>query len=96
ITLAVLYRLVMWLMAHSEKMEDLLEGKPVVIIEDGELAWSKLNSANMTEFEFFMELRLNGVEQLGQVKLAILETNGQISVYFFADEDVKPGLSILP
>lgn len=28
-----------------------------------------------------MELRLNGVEQLGQVRLAILETNGQISVY---------------
>lgn len=65
ITLALLYRLVMWLMSHSEKLEDLLEGKPVVIIEDGELAWSKLNSANMTEFEFFMELRLNGVEQLG-------------------------------
>lgn len=77
ITLAVLYRLVMWLMAHSEKMEDLLEGKPVVIIEDGELAWSKLNSANMTEFEFFMELRLNGVEQLGQVRLAIPRLMGK-------------------
>jgi uncharacterized membrane protein YcaP (DUF421 family) len=36
----------------------------------------------MTEFEFFMELRINSVEQLGQVRLAILETNGQISVYF--------------
>ncbi len=55
----------MWLMAHSEKLEDLLEGKPVVIIEDGELARSKLNNSNMTEFEFFMELRLRGVEQLG-------------------------------
>lgn len=43
-----------------------------------------------------MELRLNGVEQLGQVRLAILETNGQISVYFFENKDVKPGLSILP
>ncbi|HCD7253236.1 TPA: DUF421 domain-containing protein [Citrobacter farmeri] len=96
ITLAILYRLIMWLMARSETLEDLLEGKPVVIIEDGELAWSKLSNANMTEFEFFMELRLNGVEQLGQVRLAILETNGQISVYFFADEKVKPGLSILP
>lgn len=96
ISLAILYRLVMWLMARSETLEDLLEGKPVVIIEDGELAWSKLNNANMTEFEFFMELRLNGVEQLGQVRLAILETNGQISVYFFEDEKVKPGLSILP
>ncbi|EQB4816333.1 TPA: DUF421 domain-containing protein [Citrobacter amalonaticus] len=96
ITLALLYRLVMWLMARSEKLEDLLEGKPVVIIEDGELAWEKLNQSNMTEFEFFMELRLNGVEQLGQVRLAILETNGQISVYFFEDSGVKPGLSILP
>ena len=48
ITLALLYRLVMWLMAHSEKLEDLLEGKPVVIIEDGELAWSKLNNSNMS------------------------------------------------
>ncbi|SPW39847.1 membrane protein YcaP [Escherichia coli] len=83
-------------MAHSEKLEDLLEGKPVVIIEDGELAWSKLNNSNMTEFEFFMELRLRGVEQLGQVRLAILETNGQISVYFFEDDKVKPGLLILP
>lgn len=96
ITLALLYRLVMWLMAHSEKLEDLLEGKPVVIVEEGELAWSKIRHANMTEFEFFMELRLNGVEQLGQVRLAILETNGQISVYFFEDDCVKPGLSILP
>ena len=95
-TLALLYRLVMWLMAHSEKLEDLLEGKPVVIVEDGELAWSKLHNANMPEFEFFMELRLNGVEQLGQVRLAILETNGQISVYFFEDKQIKPGLSILP
>lgn len=44
----------------------------------------------MTEFEFFMELRLNSVEQLGQVRLAIMETNGQISVYYYSDDEVKP------
>lgn len=49
---ALLYRPVMWLMAHSEKLEDLLEGKSVVIVEDGELAWEKLQRSNMTEFEF--------------------------------------------
>ncbi|WLI78539.1 DUF421 domain-containing protein [Kosakonia sp. H02] len=96
ITLALLYRLVMWLMSHSEKLEDLLEGKPVVIVQDGELAWEKLHEENLTEFEFFMELRTNGVEQLGQVRLAIMETNGQLSVYYFTDEEVKPGLCILP
>lgn len=96
VSLALLYRLVMWLMSKSEKLEDLLEGKPVTIVEEGQLAWEKVRGANMTEFEFFMELRLNSVEHLGQVKLAIMETNGQISVYFYEDDDVKPGLCILP
>ena len=96
VTLALLYRLVMWLMSKSEKLEDLLEGKPVVIVQEGQLAWEKVRSANMTEFEFFMELRLNSVEQLGQVRLAIMETNGQISVYYYEDDEVKPGLCILP
>ncbi|HAT1612572.1 TPA: DUF421 domain-containing protein [Raoultella planticola] len=96
ITLALLYRLIMWLMGKSEKLEDLLEGKPITVIEDGELAWEKLQAENMTEFELFMELRISGVEQLGQVRLAILETNGQISLYYYPDQDVKPGLSILP
>ncbi|MGE0971184.1 DUF421 domain-containing protein [Klebsiella sp. WOUb02] len=96
VTLALLYRLVMWLMSKSEKLENLLEGKPVIIVEEGELAWEKVRSANMTEFEFFMELRLYSVEQLGQVRLAIMEANGQISMYYYADEEVKPGLCILP
>ena len=95
-TLACLYRLAMWLMSHSEKLENLMEGKPAVIIEEGEFAWEKMKAQNMTEFEFFMELRLHGVEHLGQVRLAILETNGQISVYYYPDDLVRPGLSILP
>lgn len=96
VTLAVLYRIVMWLMSHSEKLEDLLEGKPAIIIKDGEFAWEKVGKENMTEFEFFMELRISGVDHLGQVRLAILETNGQLSVFYYADEDIKPGLCILP
>lgn len=96
VTLALLYRLIMWLMGKSETLENLLEGKPLPVIEQGELAWKNLQAENMTEFEFFMELRINGVEQLGQVRLAILETNGQISLYYYADRDVKAGLCILP
>ncbi|MGP3592797.1 DUF421 domain-containing protein [Vagococcus sp. WN89Y] len=96
VTLALLYRLVMWLMAHSERLEDLLEGKPVIVVEHGELAWEKLHAENMTEFEFFMELRISGVDQLGQVRLAIMETNGQLSVFYYPDDEVKPGLCILP
>lgn len=96
VTLSLLYRLVMWLMAKSEKVQDLLEGKAVVIVKDGQLAWENVRQGNLTELDFFMELRLNSVEQLGQVRLAIMETDGQISVFYYADDDVKPGLCILP
>ena len=48
ISLAALYRLVMWLMVHSEKLEDLLEGKPMIVVQDGELAWDNLRKENMT------------------------------------------------
>ena len=96
VSLALLYRLVMWLMSKSEKLEDLLEGKAIVVVEEGQLAWENVRKANMTELEFLMELRLNSVEQLGQVRLAIMETNGQISVYYYHDDEVKPGLCILP
>ncbi|HGK4670894.1 TPA: DUF421 domain-containing protein [Kluyvera georgiana] len=96
ISLALLYRLVMWLMAKSEKLQGLLEGKAIVIVKEGQLAWENVRAANLTELDFFMELRLNSVEQLGQVRLAIMETDGQISVFYYADEQVKPGLCILP
>jgi uncharacterized membrane protein YcaP (DUF421 family) len=43
-----------------------------------------------------MELRQKGVEHLGQVRLAFLEANGGLSVYFRLDEDVQPGLPVLP
>lgn len=96
ITLALLYRPVMWLMAHSENWKIYWKVSRLLLLKMASWLWSKLNNSNMTEFEFFMELRLRGVEQLGQVRLAILETNGQISVYFFEDDKVKPGLLILP
>lgn len=96
VSLALLYRLVMWLMAKSGKIQDLLEGKAIVIVEEGQLAWENVRKANMTELDFFMELRLSSIEQLGQIRLAVMETNGQISVFYYDDEDVKPGLCILP
>lgn len=96
ITVAVLYRLIIWLMARSNTLEDWLEGKPITVVEQGELAWERLQAQHFTEVEFFMALRQLSVEHLGQIRLAILESNGGVSVWFFRDEDVKPGLSVLP
>lgn len=55
-----------------------------------------LKKENLGSDEFFAELRLKGVSQLGQIEQAIEEVSGEISVFYFEDEKVKYGLPIMP
>lgn len=96
ISIMVLYRLATWLMDRFDTLQTWMEGKPLILISQGIFDWDTLQRENITHDEFFMELRLAGVEHLGQVRLAILEVNGAISVYFYADDEVRPGLPVLP
>ncbi len=90
------YVLVMRLIGKSKKIEQALEGKPVYLIEEGEFAIHNFEKESLAQDEFFAELRLKGISQLGQVRLAIIETNGQISVFYQKEERVKPGLPLIP
>lgn len=53
-------------------------------------------AGTMKELLLFMELRQQGVEHLGQVRLGLLETDGDISLYFYGPDDTRPGLSEMP
>lgn len=90
------YRLVTWLTSKSKKFEELLEGRVQMLIKDGAFAIDKFDKEDIAQDEFFSELRVRSVEHLGQVKYAFLEPSGNISIFFFKDEDVKPGLPLLP
>lgn len=96
ITLLALYRVTVLAMSHSERFSNWMEGKPVTIIKDGLYELNSLDHLNISSDEFFMELRQQGVEHLGQVRLGILETDGDVSLYFYPAEAVKAGLSVLP
>jgi uncharacterized membrane protein YcaP (DUF421 family) len=91
-----LYRLLTYLAAKNKKIEVVVEGAPVCLIRDGEFSLGGFEKEDLGQDEFFMELRLANVEHLGQVRQAYLETNGAISVFYYADEEVKPGLPIWP
>ena len=90
------YRFTTYLTAKSKKVEQLIEGKTVCLIEDGKFCIESFKKEDLAQDEFFSELRLKGISQLGQVDRAYLELSGELSVFYFADEAVKPGLSILP
>jgi uncharacterized membrane protein YcaP (DUF421 family) len=62
--------------------------KPLVI--DGRIVRRTLIEELMTEEELMTQLRLNGVEDLPDVKAAYLEGNGEVSVIKVPDDEPPP------
>lgn len=91
-----LYRVVTWLINHSRSFEQLVEGTPTCIICDGEFIVENFRKEPIAFDELYTQLRLHSIAHLGQVEQAVLENNGEVSVYFFPDTEVRPGLPILP
>jgi len=62
-----LYTLVTYLIGKNKKFETLVEGKPVCLIRDGVFAIDNFKKEVLREDEFFAELRLQSISQLGQM-----------------------------
>jgi len=95
ITILLLYRGITWVAAKSEAFESILEGKPMYVIEDGQFVLTD-EDLTFAKDEFLAELRQQSIEHLGQVRVAILETTGNVSFYYYNDDDTKPGMPVLP
>lgn len=61
-------------------MKRIFDASPAVLIREGEILEKELRKNRMTIDELFSHLRLNGFFLLSQVRFAILEPNGQLSV----------------
>lgn len=89
-----------WLFNHlteiNPKFSDWMEGTDVLLLQKGQLHWENFEKQNLTQKELFGELRQQQVEHLGQLKAVYSEATGQMSLFFYEDADVCPGLSILP
>ena len=90
------YKLATYISDRNQIVRETLEGKPVYIIENGCILTENLNHEDIGLNEMFSDLRAAGIEQLGQIRVAILEPNGQFSVFQFGPDQVRKGLPILP
>lgn len=96
IIILLLYRLTTYVISHSKRAETWLEGEPIYLIEEGKFSIKNFAKEELALDEFFSEMRGQNVSHTGQVDLAILETSGEISIFYFTEEEVKYGLPILP
>lgn len=77
---ATLLTLVFTTSAHRSKLFERVEGKPAVLVVRGRLAEEALHKERVNPGEIFEEMRAAGLEWLEQVKWAILESDGRVSV----------------
>ena len=91
-----LYSIITYLIGKNKKFEKLVEGKPICLIDKGIFCIEDFKKESLGEDEFFSELRLKGVSQLGQIEKAIEEISGEMSVFYYDNDQVKYGLPIMP
>jgi uncharacterized membrane protein YcaP (DUF421 family) len=68
-----------WFSWRFPRTRPVLDGKPIVIVEDGKPLMDNMRRERVTIEELAAQARLKGIESLDSVKWAVLETGGQVS-----------------
>lgn len=89
-----LERIFIALIQHSQRLENIIESKPALLVEEGRVNLRVLKKEKFGLEELYSNLRLRDISNLGQVQRVFLENSGNLSVF----RKVTPanGLSILP
>jgi uncharacterized membrane protein YcaP (DUF421 family) len=69
-----------WLAFANKRMEALVEGKPTVVLRDGEFVRDGMRSERMNETDVLGHLRSQGIQDMREVHLAVVEHDGSVSV----------------
>lgn len=78
-TIAVLQVAVSWLNYRFPRVRPILEGEPIIVVQDGEVIRRNLDRERLTVSEIAEEARRQQIAHLSGVRFAILETSGTIS-----------------
>ncbi len=78
-TMAAMVILFSYLSFRFPRTRPLLEGVPVIVVEDGRPIDQNLRRQRLTAIEVAREARRQGIASLDQVQWAVVETNGEMT-----------------
>jgi uncharacterized membrane protein YcaP (DUF421 family) len=80
VTVAILQYANSWMSYWNHGLDKVLEGSPSIVVRSGQLERAGMRKERMNEKDVMAELRLQGVAELDEVRLAAIENDGQMSV----------------
>ena len=78
-TIALMQIAASYLSFRFKRLRPLLEGEPIVLVDDGRVLEANLQRERLTLHELQEQARLSQIDSLERVRWAVLETSGQIS-----------------
>ncbi|MEA2451982.1 MAG: hypothetical protein QOG04_692 [Actinomycetota bacterium] len=65
---------------HSGSWGRLIEGNPTVLVQEGQILDAAVRKEGLERTQIEMAMREHGIDSLTEVRLAVLETDGSISI----------------
>ena len=79
LTMFVIHQIIL-LLSHSDKLQGIINGKPVMVINPNGLDVQQLKNLNMHVNDFLQAMRAAEYFSLEEISYGIMETNGQLTV----------------
>jgi uncharacterized membrane protein YcaP (DUF421 family) len=78
-TIALMTVAVSYVSFRFPRLRPVLDGEPVIVVQDGETIDRNLRRNRITRQELAAAARLEGIARIADVRWAVLETSGEIS-----------------
>lgn len=85
----ILVLLLKWLTNNVGFVKQMIDGKPTLLIKNGEIDPEACRSVGLSASDVALKLRSQGIFQLKEIKRAVREQNGQLIVVQNGDENPK-------
>ncbi len=80
LTVGLLHRVISYLKIIYPKLGAIVDGTPLLLLQKGEWQTDTMNSMRLRDDDVMASARTKGIRSLDQIKYAVLERNGGISV----------------
>ncbi|WP_429951445.1 DUF421 domain-containing protein [Enterococcus sp. AZ101] len=74
---------------HNRYVKYIVDGRPITLIKDGKVDVNECLRCGISANELMFKLRANAIYEVENVKRAVLEQNGQLTMIEFGDESIR-------
>jgi uncharacterized membrane protein YcaP (DUF421 family) len=80
-TIGLMHILVTSLKQWSSKFGRIIDGTPIIVVEHGKYDQDQLRKTQLQQQDILSAARQQGLERIEQVRYAIVERNGKVSIF---------------